>query len=40
MRLAVTCVAFGATLASNLMAPNPVSLGATVHFMGEIYDHC
>ena len=40
VRLAVTCVTFGAVLTSTLMAPNPVSLGATVHFMGEIYDKC
>ena len=40
LRLAVTCVAFTASLASSVMAPNPVSLGATVHFIGEIYDKC
>jgi len=40
VKLAVTCVTFGAALTSTLMAPNPISLGATVHFMSEIYDNC
>ena len=40
VRLAVTCVAFAAVLTSAVMAPNPVSVGATAHFMGEIYDKC
>jgi len=40
VRLAVACVTFGAALTSTLIAPNPVSLGAVVHFMGEIYDKC
>jgi hypothetical protein len=40
LRLAVICVSFAAALTSTVMSPNPVSLGATVHFMGEIYDKC
>lgn len=38
LRLAVTCVTFGVVLTSALVAPNPVSVGAAAHFMGEIYD--
>jgi len=40
VRLAATCVAFGGSLVSTIVSPNPVSLGATVHFLGEIYDKC
>jgi hypothetical protein len=40
LRLAVACVTFAAALTSALTGPNPVSCGATVHFMGEIYDQC
>jgi hypothetical protein len=38
LKLAVSCTTFFVLLASTLMAPTPVGVGATVHYLGEIYD--
>ena len=40
VRLAATCVAFAASTASSAIAPNPISVGATLHFATELYDKC
>jgi len=40
VRLAATCVAFAASAASSAVAPNPVSVGATLHFATELYEKC
>lgn len=40
VRLAVVCIAAGASAISTVVSPNPYSLGATAHFMAEIYDNC
>lgn len=37
LRLAAT---FAASTASAAVAPNPVSVGAAIHFANEIYDKC
>jgi hypothetical protein len=34
LRLAATCAA------SSTVAPNPISVGATLHFASQIYDNC
>lgn len=40
LRLAATCAAFVASAASATVAPNPISVGAAVHFANEIYEKC
>lgn len=40
IRLAATCLAFAASAASSAVAPNPISVGATLHFATEIYEKC
>jgi hypothetical protein len=40
LRLAATCAAFVASAASSAVAPNPILVGATLHFASQIYDNC
>jgi hypothetical protein len=40
IRLAATCLAFVASAASSAVAPNPISVGATLYFATEIYEKC
>lgn len=40
IRLAAACTAFAASAASATIAPNPISVGAAVHFANEIYEKC
>ena len=40
VRLVATCAAFAASAASSAVAPNPISVGATVHFATQIYKNC
>ena len=40
LRLAATCAAFAASAASSAVAPNPISVGATLHFANQIYETC
>lgn len=40
IRLAATCAAFAASTASAVAAPNPIPVGAAVHFANELYDKC
>lgn len=40
VRLAAHCVATTALIASSVLAPNPVTAGAAIHMVTEIYDNC
>lgn len=40
LRLAAHCVAAGSLLTASLLTPNPITIGPTVHIIGEIYENC
>ncbi len=39
IRLAATCAAFARSAVSSVITPNPVSVGATLHFSSQVYEN-
>jgi len=40
LKLALKCLAAGASLGVTLVQPNPTSAGAAVHFILDLYEEC
>ena len=40
VRLVGHCVAAGALIAASVSAPNPITIGSSIHIITEIYDNC
>ena len=40
LKLAAHCVAAGSFVIASAVAPNPVTIGATVHIVSELYEKC
>jgi hypothetical protein len=40
VRLAAHCVAAVASIGASVIAPNPVTIGSSIHIVTELYDLC
>lgn len=40
VRLAAHCVSAGGLVIASIISPNPVTAGAALHVIGEIYENC
>lgn len=40
VRLAAHCVGAGAVIAASIVSPNPITAGAAIHLVAEIYEQC
>ena len=40
LRLAAHCISAGALIAASVAAPNPVTIGSSIHIITEIYENC
>ena len=40
VRIAAHCVAAGALITASVLAPNPLTVGAAIHIVTEIYENC
>ena len=40
VRLVAHCVSAGALIGDSVVAPNPVTVGSSIHILAEIYENC
>jgi len=40
VRLVAHCVAAGALIGTSIAAPNPVTIGSSIHILTELYENC
>jgi hypothetical protein len=40
VRLIAHCVSAGALIGASIAAPNPVTIGSSIHMLTEIYENC
>lgn len=40
VRLIAHCVSAGALIGASIAAPNPVTIGSSIHILTEIYENC
>lgn len=40
IRLAAHCISLGALIGASIAAPNPVTIGSSIHMLAELYENC